>query len=398
MEMEYFTEQAASYSEAVAKAKERFGDRAQILTHRTIRMGGFMGIGRKDGVEINGYVANDLPKKKPSSLEEEKRKFLELAKAENSVALTQILAEVKALKSQIADGAAMQSMAAVRGTEHENISKVQDLLELNEFSPKFVRKIMGRLKAEFTLDELDNWTNVQDRVLEWIGECIQVYAEKPRDRPHVFILVGPTGVGKTTTIAKLAARSGIGAAGLPKQKVRIITIDNYRIGAKQQIETFGEIMGIPVNCAETPDDLRKYMAFYQDVDLIFIDTIGKSPKDYENLGKMRALLKECGASSQVYLAMSATTKGSDMLEIAQQFEPFNYKSTVITKLDETNKVGSLISTLWEKQKSISYITDGQVVPHDIEPASAIKLLLHLEGFRVNRDRLEKNLSVNRTEQ
>ena len=396
--MEYFTEQASSYTEAVAKIRDRFGERAQILTHRSIRMGGFMGIGRKDGVEVNGYVPNEPPKKKPANLEEEKKKFLEMNKSESTLVMAQILNEVKALKSQIADGAANQSLVGPPRAEHDNIEKVQELLELNEFTPKFIRKMVQRLKTEFTLDELDNWTNVQDKVLEWVGECVSIHAERPRDRPHVFILVGPTGVGKTTTIAKLAARHGIGASGLPKQKVRIITIDNYRIGARQQIETFGEIMGIPVNCAETPDDLRKFMAFYQDVDLIFIDTIGKSPRDYENLGKMRALLKECGASSQVCLAMSATTKGSDMLEIAQQFEPFNYKSIVITKLDETNKVGSLISTLWEKQKSISWITDGQVVPHDIEPASTLKLLLHLEGFRVNRERLEKTTVISKVEQ
>jgi len=394
--MEYFNEQAPSYTEAVAKVREKYGENAQILTHRSVRLGGFLGIMSRDGVEVNGYVSKEIPRRKPSSLDEEKRKFLEMNKVENTAVMAQILNEVKALKSQINE----QSLAIQSPVrqDHDNIVKVQELLELNEFSPKFIRRIITSLKTEFTIEDLDNWQAVQDKVLEWIGECITVQTtEKTRERPHVFILVGPTGVGKTTTIAKLAARHGIGAAGMPKQKVRIITIDNYRIGARQQIETFGEIMGIPVNCAETPDDLRKFMAFYQDVDLIFIDTIGKSPKDYENLGKMRALLKECGASSQVHLALSATTKGSDMLEIAQQFEPFNYKSILITKLDETNKVGSLISTLWEKQKSISYITVGQVVPHDIEAASALKLLLNLEGFRINRDRLEQRFGILKSE-
>lgn len=391
--MEYFTVQAPTYKEAVAKVQDKYGERAQILTHRAIRIGGFMGILGREGVEVNGYVKHEIPKKKTLSLDEEKRRFMEMRGMDSGTVMTQILAEVKSLKTQMSETrTAIQSPQA--RSEHDNIEKVEELLHQNEFSHIFVKKTLARLKNEFTLDDLDDWPTVQDAVVEWIADAVQIYDDKPKNgKPQVFVLVGPTGVGKTTTIAKLAARHGIGSHGMPKSKVRIITIDNYRIGAKQQIETYGEIMGIPVSCAETPDDLRKYMAYYQDVDLIFIDTIGKSPKDYENLGRMRAVLKECGTEAQVHLALSATTKGSDMVEIAQQFEPFNYKSILITKLDETNKVGSLISMLSEKQKAISYITVGQVVPHDIEPASALKLLLNLEGFRINRDRLEQRFGT-----
>ncbi len=386
MEMDYFTIQATSYREAMSKVQDKYGPNAQIISQRTIRMGGFMGIMAKEGVEVSGYIKKETPKKKVLGLEEEKKRFMELGKIDQATVMTQILAEVKSLKTQMNDKSNQNTSAR---QDHEAIIRMGELLESNEFSSRYAKKMLQRLKNELTLEDLDDWNLVQDRMLEWIGESINVFEERGREKPQVFILVGPTGVGKTTTIAKLAAKFGIAASGASKKKVRIITIDNYRIGARHQIETFGEIMGVPVNCAETAEDLRKFMAYYQDVDVIFIDTIGKSPKDYEKIGQMRVMLKECGANPQVHLALSATTKGSDMVEIAQQFEPFNYRSVVLTKLDETNKVGSVISTLSEKQKSISYITTGQVVPHDIEAASVIRLLCNLEGFRVNRDRLEQ---------
>jgi len=393
--MEYFTEQATTHKEAIAKVMSKYGERARIMTQRSVRLGGFLGMFAKEGVEVTGYVG-ETPKKKPVSFEEEKKKFMELGKVDHTVTLAQILSEVKTLKSQINEQS-VQSHVIPR-QEHDSISRVEELLERNEFTPKFIRHILAKVKNGFTIEELDNFMAVQDRVVEWIAECITLESDLPKEKPLYFILVGPTGVGKTTTIAKLAARYGISqATGMPRRKVRIVTIDNYRIGAKQQIETYANIMGIPMLAAESSEDLRKHLALYQDVDMIFIDTIGKSPRDYETLGRMRATLSECGSSSWTNLAISATTKYSDMVEIAQQFEPFNYRAIIITKLDETNKVGSIVSLLFEKQKKLAFITDGQGVPNNIERANALKLLLNLEGFRVNRDYLEARFGKQQVE-
>jgi flagellar biosynthesis protein FlhF len=104
---------------------------------------------------------------------------------------------------------------------------------------------------------------------------------------------------------------------------------------------------------------------------------------------MNELLRACGGKTSTHLAMSATTKTSDMYELLQQFEPFNYKSVVLTKLDETTRVGNVISVLSEKQKPISFITDGQGVPQDISVASVEKLLINLEGFKIDRQRVEE---------
>lgn len=382
--MQYFTEQAYSHREALEKIRQKYGDQAKILTHRTIRIGGFLGLFAREGVEITGYVANEIPKKKWVDLEEEKKKILSAVPATPKVpdvTLKEVLKEVQAIKEKL------EAPLSRKLDEHPTIRRIEELLRENDFTESYIRRLVEWLKKEFSLEQLEDFDAVQDRVVEWIGGSIQIYQEKDRGSPIVFIIVGPTGVGKTTTIAKLAALYGISAAR--PNKVRIITIDNYRIAAKEQIETYGNIMGIPVVCAETYADLKKFLALYQDVDRIFIDTIGKSPRDFVKLAEMKELLQAASGRASIHLAISATTKAADILEIMGQFEPFGYSSVIITKLDETSRVGSIISTLAERGKAISYLTDGQRVPQDIELATPVRLLMRLQSFRVQRESLEK---------
>jgi len=338
----------------------------------------------KEGVEITGYVANELPKKKLMDLEEEKKKILsavQVAPKVPDITLKEVLKEVQAIKEKL------EIPPSRKLDGHPTIQRIEELLRENDFTESYIRRLLEWVKKEFSLEQLENFDAVQDRVVEWIGESIRIYQEKDRGSPIVFIIVGPTGVGKTTTIAKLAALYGISAAR--PNKVRIITIDNYRIAAKEQIETYGNIMGIPVACAETYTDLKKFLALYQDVNRIFIDTIGKSPRDFVKLAEMKELLEAASGRATVHLAISATTKAADMLEIMSQFEPFGYSSVIITKLDETSRVGSIISTLVERGKAVSYFTDGQRVPQDIELATPVRLLMRLQSFRVQRESLER---------
>jgi flagellar biosynthesis protein FlhF len=231
---------------------------------------------------------------------------------------------------------------------------------------------------------------LQDKVLEWIGESISLFTESPKQKkPRIIVLVGPTGVGKTTTLAKLAANYGVDADGKKLLKVALITIDAFRIGATSQLESYGKILDMPTFFIEDYMDLKKTIALNKEtMDIMLIDTIGKSPHDSSKLGEMKELLDACGSFSETHLAMAATTKGSDIKEILQQFELFNYQSIVITKCDETKRVGNIISALSEKGKSISYITDGQGVPNDIQKAEVVRFLTTLEGFQVNRQRFD----------
>jgi flagellar biosynthesis protein FlhF len=149
-------------------------------------------------------------------------------------------------------------------------------------------------------------------------------------------------------------------------------------------------MEIPVSFIGNHKDLQREIDLYREAtDMIIVDTTGRSPKDSAKLGEMKQVLDACGAKAEVHLTVSASTKTDDLLHMMRQFEPFNYGAVLLTKLDETRHVGSIISALAEKDKPVSYITDGQIVPRDIKKANAIQFLINLEEFRVDREALEK---------
>ncbi|MDR2807891.1 MAG: flagellar biosynthesis protein FlhF [Spirochaetaceae bacterium] len=429
--MEYFIEQALSYTECLNKIRMKYGDKVTILSHKTVRIGGFLGLFTKEGVELTGFSSNPygkglsdlnisgtpppstdppLPKpapeanpvihntvKKPANFEEEKKKVLAVATQQEPPAhdptLQQVLSEVRNLKERI-------DATTIKNDEHSTLKRIKDTLILNDFSLSYRQIILDRVKKEFSLDALNNYDMVQDKVLEWIGQSIALYQEEEfQKRPRILVLVGPTGVGKTTTIAKLAAIYGIGNSMRRPVAVRMITIDAFRIGAKAQLEAYSKIMGLPVSYVEDYDDLKKTIAVYsEEADMLLIDTIGKSPRDSAQLGEMKQLLDACGPSAEVHLTMAASTKSSDIKEILRQFEPFAYRSVVITKLDETVHIGNIISALFEQRKSISYITDGQKVPNNIQSATVVRFLINLEGFHVNRTRIENMFPHNEANQ
>jgi len=144
---------------------------------------------------------------------------------------------------------------------------------------------------------------------------------------------------------------------------------------------------------ESAEDLRKNIALYQDTDLILVDTIGRSPRDLGKLAEMKEILAACGGQASVYLALSATTKASDTEEILRQYAPFGYRAVILTKLDETMRIGNVLSCLARQRTPIAYLCDGQGVPQDLEEASPVRLLMNMEGFRIDRDALEKRFNT-----
>jgi flagellar biosynthesis protein FlhF len=387
--MQYFTIQARSNREAVEKMKSTYGEDARILTHRAVRVGGFLGMFRSEGVEITGYISDDGLKKRRADIEEEKKKILESVKKDQTLQL--LLKEVQSLRESMKGAQPAPKAEDI----HPSMQRIDALLRINDFPEDFISEVRERSRKELSLEILDNYPVFQNAVVEWIGEKIAIDRPSRLDGkgPKVVIIVGPTGVGKTTTIAKLAAIFGIGSAREPPKKVRIITIDNYRIAAKQQIETYAEIMRVPVSLVESAGDLQKAMVLCHDTDLVLVDTIGRSPRDLSKLAEMKEILDHCGSQAAVYIAIAATTKASDIEEILQQFEPFRYRAVILTKLDETMRIGNVVATLARHRKPIAYICDGQGVPQDLEEATVVRLLMNMEGFRINREALEKKFGT-----
>jgi flagellar biosynthesis protein FlhF len=415
--MDYFTEQAPTYAQCREKIRSKYGDSAKVLIEKTVSVrGGFLNLFSKEGVEMTGIVSNNYPKydiaaqpvaraqsvaraqtvqRKPvdlnsAELEEAKKKLIAAA-GKPDPTLQILLSEVRTIKEKIDSATVTAGSGSVPALQdHPTLSRIEEILNQNDFTPRYRNNILEKVRREFSLEALEDFKTVQDKVLEWIGQGIQIYKEDPYQRkPRIVVLVGPTGVGKTTTIAKLAAAYRLGEIGKRPLSVRMITIDNFRIGAEQQIERYGWIMEVPVVSAHDSRELKEAIALNsENVDLILIDTIGKSPRAAVELAGMKELLNACGGSAEFHLALAATTKSSDITEILKQYEPFGYLSVIITKIDETIRLGNVISALSDRGKCVSYITDGQLVPKDMQRAEVMRFLINLEGFTIDRMKFE----------
>ncbi|GMO61950.1 MAG: flagellar biosynthesis protein FlhF [Treponemataceae bacterium] len=297
------------------------------------------------------------------------------------------------------------------------VRTMQRLLEKNEFSPRYIEEIQLRLK-ELTIAELENEEIVQTRTLQLIHDDIKIAAAShslppaisgqetqsridaeaiatpkidaetsllessphaaaaKRGKPHIIVIVGPTGVGKTTTVAKLAAQRSI-----PGKKVHIVTIDNFRIAAKEQIKRYAELMEAKYSVAENPQDIRTLVELDENsIDEMIIDTIGYSPNDADSIARMRAILDIDDLQPEVMLAFSAEKKTFDIEGILTTYKPFNYQSIIVTKVDETTHIGNVLSALHTCETPVSYITNGQKVPRDIKFANPLLFLQKLSDF------------------
>jgi flagellar biosynthesis protein FlhF len=189
---------------------------------------------------------------------------------------------------------------------------------------------------------------------------------------QIMALIGPTGVGKTTTIAKLAANFNL----FEGKKVGLITIDTYRIAAVEHLKTYGDIINLPVEVVYTAADINQSIQNLRDCNLILIDTAGRSPHNQVMMDELKKFLSH-SKIGLILLVVSATTKYQDMVSIATNFSRIAYTHLVFTKLDETESLGPVVSLAWKIRRPISYLTTGQNVPDDIEVAKPEKLISQL---------------------
>ncbi len=211
---------------------------------------------------------------------------------------------------------------------------------------------------------------------------IRVESEPPKGEKRIMMFVGPTGVGKTTTLAKLAARYSFISY---RQKVGILTLDTYRIGALEQLFQYAKMMKLPIEDVVDTGDFERSLNALAYCDMILIDTVGSSPKDREKIRKLSEFIKSTDRTIDVNLVLSASTKLEDLKEAYNAFSFLDIDTTIFTKLDETRGYGNIFSLTYEYQKPISYFSTGQEVPDDIMEASASYLIdCMLEGFSKER--------------
>lgn len=202
----------------------------------------------------------------------------------------------------------------------------------------------------------------------WLEQRLRFSSEinlRSKNGPNIVVLIGPTGVGKTTTIAKLAAAYGLNSK--ESKSVALFTMDTFRIGATDQLQHYAQIIDVDMEIIYRPEDIDSALLAHQDKKLIIVDTAGRCQKDTEELCELRSFIDRLPSASR-YLVLSATSKYVDMLDTIRCFGRVGFEHLIFTKVDETNTIGPLLAVLFKTGKSLAYITNGQKVPDDFRPA------------------------------
>lgn len=245
----------------------------------------------------------------------------------------------------------------------------------NEVAETFANQIIEEVdksrKPNMPMDYL--LANIYQKMILKFGRSDCITAAK--EGPKLVFFLGPTGVGKTTTIAKLASDYAINRS----KKIALFTMDTYRIAAVEQLRTYAQILEVPFRVIYTKEEANEALAAFADYDYIFMDTAGHSHKNEEILDDMKVLLDSVKESveTQVFLVLSATTKYRDLLKIADIYKALTDFQLIFTKLDETTTVGNLLNLKLYADTPIAYITCGQNVPDDIEPFDPQKTVKQL---------------------
>ncbi len=242
-------------------------------------------------------------------------------------------------------------------------------------SPKLARDIAKEMP------HASNVEDVWDSALSNLAGRIRLADDDIVDKGGIVALVGPTGVGKTTTVAKLAARYAL------RRGVRhaaLITTDNYRVGAHEQLRTYGRLLDIPMRSASSREELQEQIDDLLNKDLILIDTAGMSQRDMR-ISEQLSVLRESKANIKVYLVIAATGQIGGIEEVINVFSDVDLDGCILTKIDETTSIGPAVSAIIAQNLPVAYISDGQRVPEDLHLARADKLI-NKDNFNMHQSK------------
>ncbi len=373
---------ANTEQEAVMMAKEEMGSNAVVLNIKTTKQRGFKRLFKKDTVEITAALEDKTTSSIPvnkiniavddNTEKEEKKPTAIEEKLDNLQSI---------LESRMANSEEKE-LDNVKTEKNANFTFIQliynQLLE-NEVDEKYINQIISEiessLKKESNLDTI--LASVYQKIVLKLGSPVEISLEDKKTKVAFF--VGPTGVGKTTTIAKIASMFKLDK----EAKVAMITSDTYRIAAVEQLRTYANILDVPLQVVYTLEELNDAIDKFKEYDLILIDTAGRSHKNKEQCMEMLHFVNDCvipeNCTKEVFIVLSASTKYKDLENIVDVYGEIGNYNLIFTKLDETSAFGNILNIKLKTGVNLSYVTSGQVVPDDISLIDAQKMAKSLLG-------------------
>ncbi len=411
---------ALTEKEAILLAKEKLGPDAIVMNVKTIKPNGLMRLFKKPRVELTAAIDDNMSQETAATerykpvKEADKEQKIDL-KAEKAVdnkehvLFGQAFSNSKEEYSEEAQNAIEEKINSIArlleqqmraNTKNESAIKeaadqavesgempktseksggrVVDLvirqLMNNEVKEEHAKEIIEELTLKDDKQPIDNiLSNVYQKIVLKLGEIKTLTPGEKK--PKIIFFVGNTGVGKTTTMAKLASMCTLDM----KLKCAMFSVDTYRIAAIEQLKTYANILSAPMEVVYTPEEMVESVEKYKNYDLILVDTAGRSHKSEEQKEDLRLILDSVqGYEREIFLVVSATVKYPDLLSIAKTYADLFEYNLIFTKLDETSGLGNILNLKLDTGKPLSYVTWGQNVPDDIgvlDPQDVAKKLL-----------------------
>ncbi len=375
--------QAENMAEAMRLVKSELGRDAVIISTRKVKKTDSFGIFSREWIEIEAAVDyNDeyesfvKPQKRNSSTNKEPVSDINIEIANLRKLLEEYISNTQEVKKEVPQLKNMMQIIMKNSgiftpdSLEDKLYYIYEDMIMQEVREKIAYQILENLS--FEVDNLKSLSveRIKKLVKIKMKSKIKTFSEQEQDKkalPKIITFIGPTGVGKTTTLAKIAAKCRL----INKKKTALFTFDTYRIAAVEQLKIYGEILKTPVIVINKKNEFKEKINSFKDYDYILVDTAGRSQRDSFHIKKLKEYLN---IPMDIHLVLSATTKDKDLDDIISRFSIIPYSSLLFTKLDESSTYGNIYNKAFETGKPISYFTTGQRVPEDIEIASKDKLI------------------------
>ncbi len=398
--MEVKTFRAASMPQVLAQVKRELGPDAVIMHTRTYKQGGVLGLGQHTVVEVSARApqAGSFGQRRRQAGVNRLKRTYSTSPVTTAAAHSSRIREQAVLTTPAARGVSVlnddvkDEIGQIRKLVEDLVRQQRQMHSPNMAEPLFdvylnliqqevadeiAREMLTEIQKELTGEQLQQGTTLNRQLLNVLEGMVSTAGPVELNldgSARTVALIGPTGVGKTTTIAKLAAHFKL----KQNKQVGLITIDTYRIGAVDQLRMYAQIIDVPLKVVLTPDQLREEIQVMSDLDIIFIDTAGRCQNDQIKIKELRSFL-DAAKPHEIHLVLSTTGHHTHLVNAAERFSTLGVDRVIFTKLDEAVSFGVIFSVLKKVKASLSYITIGQDVPEDIEVGSGQRLARLLLG-------------------